>query len=152
MGIGAVTAYYGVGTAKPAGIRAFDSNHNDKTVYFPAGMEMVASASIANQIIKISYDWFNDIISVEEYDAAMAKLGQAYPNPTNGKVFIPVTNVEVNASIQVTDITGRVVLTQSTNGLSTVELNVAALTAGFYTYRVVANNNSTNALPLQIVK
>ncbi|MBL0051126.1 MAG: T9SS type A sorting domain-containing protein [Bacteroidetes bacterium] len=82
----------------------------------------------------------------------MAKLGQAYPNPANGNVFIPITNAFANSSIQVTDITGRVVLTQSTNGQTTVELNVAALNAGYYTYRIVSGNNATNALPLEIVK
>lgn len=150
MGIGAVTAYYGAGTTKPGGVRSW--NNINKTVYFPPGMEMVTSVAVKDQIVKLSYDWFNDLISVEEYDAAMAKLGQAYPNPANGNVFIPITNAFANSSIQVTDITGRVVLTQSTNGQTTVELNVAALNAGYYTYRIVSGNTATNALPLEIVK
>lgn len=66
-----------------------------------------------------------------------------YPNPSNG-VFTVELNNSLNKTIEVVDVTGRVVsATQTTN--ATTEVNISALSNGVY-YIKVKSENSTDVL------
>ncbi len=59
-----------------------------------------------------------------------------YPNPTDGLFHINFTDELQNAQLEITDLTGKVILTQSVSGTFT-ETDVAELASGFYKIRIV---------------
>lgn len=81
-------------------------------------------------------------LGIEETEQLFANV---YPNPANDKVNIRL-NVEGNAQVIVTDLTGKVVLKQtiSVNG-GAGSLSIADLANGSYIFNITANNGaSTN--------
>lgn len=79
-------------------------------------------------------------------DVAHKKVNlNVYPNPTSDKVSITY-NFEsaTNASIQVTDVTGRVVINKDlgkqTTGQKIFNLDVSALSNGIYTVQLITDN------------
>ncbi len=67
----------------------------------------------------------------------------AYPNPTTDKVKVSIAS-EGNGTISVTDLNGRVVLTNAftLNG-GTVEVNLSSIEAGMYIFNVELENGKT---------
>ena len=63
-----------------------------------------------------------------------------YPNPTTGIFTIELTN-GLTKNIQITDITGRVVINQTTNE-DLINLNVSNLANGVYYVKVLSNGES----------
>lgn len=136
---------------KIGGLRAENGNH--KVVYFGIGPEQVASADIAHQMVSLSHDWFYGIVSVEEFDAAMNNLGRPYPSPTVDVVNIPVSGVQGDATLEVIDATGRVVLAQNLTGnRSLVTLNVEGLNNGLYSARLRSNAGVGQATTFEVVR
>ena len=153
IGTGAVISYYGTGTAKKAAVRS--TNGVYKTVYLGYGLEMVSSTATKNEIIKKSYDWFNNILSTEEFDAQMLalNLGQNFPNPGADMVSIPVANLMSDATLEVMDVTGRLVLSQNVSKQSDViTVNTKGLQAGLYTYCLVSESKTTATKVMQVVR
>jgi hypothetical protein len=70
-------------------------------------------------------------------EAANANLS-VYPNPTSDVVTVESNMTE--GSIQIIDLTGKVVANQTVNGVATA-FNTSALTNGMYT--VILTNGST---------
>ncbi|MEO8147364.1 MAG: Omp28-related outer membrane protein [Bacteroidia bacterium] len=152
-GTGSVICYYGAGTAKKGGVRSYNGTY--KTVYLGVGIEMLSSVATKNEIIKMSYDWFDNLLSVEDFDAQMLNLnlGQNYPNPGNDVTSIPVSNLKEDATLQVSDVTGRIVMEQKVSKLSEkISLNTKNLEAGTYTYRLVSDSKITDAKVMQVIK
>lgn len=136
---------------KIGGLRAQTDNH--KLVYFGIGPEQVANATIAAQMVSLSHDWFYGIVGVEEFDAAMNNLGRAYPSPTADVVNIPISGVQGDATLEVIDATGRVVLSQNLTGnRSLVTLNVEGLNAGMYNARLRGAAGAGQAATFQVVR
>lgn len=153
IGNGAVISYYATGTAKKSAVRATDGVY--KVVYLGYGLEMVSSTATKNEIIKKSYDWFNNILSTEEFDAQMLALnvGQNFPNPGVDLVSIPVSNLTTDAKLEVMDVTGRIVLTQNVNKQSDmITVNTKGLQTGLYTYRLVSESKTTATKVMQVVR
>lgn len=149
VGNGVTIFRYGT-TAKIGGVRA--TNGTWKTVYLCPGVEQLANATAKNNILKTSYDWFNSTTSTEEFDKNMLSLGQNYPNPSNGSTSIPMAEVKSDMTLQVLDLTGRVVLQQQVaKGTSLVNVNTTSIEAGMYLYRLVDANTATKAKPMQVV-
>lgn len=60
-----------------------------------------------------------------------------YPNPTNGEMTINwATNTSETANIQITDVTGRVVLQTNANTNHATTLNIAKFQAGIYLIKI----------------
>jgi hypothetical protein len=68
-----------------------------------------------------------------------------YPNPSNGEFAIELKN-GLNKTIELTDVTGRIVLTKATD-LDLVHLNINGLSNGVY-YVKIKSNNTTNTLKI----
>ncbi|HRH38575.1 MAG TPA: Omp28-related outer membrane protein, partial [Flavobacteriales bacterium] len=121
--------------AKIGGLRAQTSNY--KVVYFGIGPEQVADPSIGQSMVQLSHDWFYGLVSVEEFDARMNNLGQAFPSPANEQVTIPVGEFTGTGTLEVMDATGRIVHTQTVNGRSALlTLSTSQLGAGMYSARL----------------
>ena len=152
-GTAAVIKYYGEGTAKKGGVRFTDGVY--KTVYLGIGIEMLSSTATKNEIIKQSYDWVDNLMSTEDFDAQMLSLslGQNYPNPGVDLVSIPVSNLKEDATLQLNDVTGRMVLEQKVSKLTdNITLSTKNLEAGIYTYRLVSDSKTTDARIMQVIR
>ena len=69
--------------------------------------------------------------------------GVAYPNPAVDNITVSL-KAEGNATITMTDVAGRIVLTKSTDLVNgKTDLNIAALNAGVYVVNVVLENGKT---------
>lgn len=70
---------------------------------------------------------------------ALSNKFSMFPNPANNVISISnADNVLVN-SINITDINGRIVMSNNYNGVNTTELNVSALTSGVYFVNINTN-------------
>jgi hypothetical protein len=76
--------------------------------------------------------------------AADFTVSQNYPNPAAGMTSINVTLTKAsNVTLQVTDIIGKVVYTESFRGfgagLNTININTSNFTSGVYNYSIITN-------------
>ncbi|MBV6403327.1 MAG: Omp28-related outer membrane protein [Flavobacteriales bacterium] len=106
-----------------------------KLVYFGVGPEQMSTASVGEQMVKLSHDWFYGLVSVEELDAAFG--GSLWPVPADAALNVmlerPVT------AWQVIDATGRPVLAPRTvTATDRLTVDVSGLAAGTYTLLVQA--------------
>lgn len=107
-----------------------------KMVFLGIGIEMIDDDAVRDEVVKLSYLWFNDFISVDEFDASMKSLN-AYPNPTTDSFVVNDLEAHTSYTITVTDITGKQVLRKnqmSMDGSLTVDLSI--FTRGSYTVQV----------------
>lgn len=150
-GTGVAIYKYNTSTTKVAGVRNTDVAAGWKTVYIAPGMEML-SASASSQVIALAHDWFYGLTSTEEFDKAMLALGQNYPNPATGVTYIPLNNITEEMTLQVVDLTGRVVMSQQVaKGADLAQLNTADLNSGMYMCRLMNGNAVSVAHPMQVI-
>jgi len=151
IGTGGTIFYYNTGTTKPGAVRA--TNGTYKVVYCGVGMEQLTNISVRNMIIKLSYDWFNGTISsTQEFDNAMFGLGQNYPNPGNAFTIIPLLNVDKQLTLDICDLTGRVIYTeQIQNNATQLMVNTSSFAEGMYLYRLSDNKSVIQTKPMQVV-
>jgi hypothetical protein len=145
--------YYDVAKTKKAGVRSNVGNH--KVVYIGAGVEMFGTTDLKNEVLKLTHDWFHGLISGVQYDEAMRNLsmGQNYPNPANSIATIELANIERNMTLQVVDLTGRVLMENAVEkGASTINVNVSELAPGMYMYRLTDGANVSAAKPMSVVR
>lgn len=121
---------------KIGGLRV--DNGTYKVVYFGVGPEQMSTASVGQDMVRLSHDWFYGIVSVEELDHAFADLGAAWPVPTDDVLRIPLGEAHAGALLQVSDATGRIVAEHRlvVQG-QRFDLDVSDLSEGLYTYRLV---------------
>ncbi len=117
---------------KRAAIRVEKNNY--KAVYFGVGFEMLSTTAVRNEITKLTYDWFNEVISGMEYENALAKLmGQNYPNPADDHTWISLNTSDKNLVLEVTSLLGaRIMNIQVNAGDSKVRINTSQLASGQY--------------------
>ncbi len=65
------------------------------------------------------------------------------PNPTSDQLLITFTNEKAVNQIRLIDVTGRIVLEQSTNGQAQVTISMKALPAGMYFLQTSGGTNET---------
>lgn len=142
---------YNGNTNKVGGLRANTGTY--KVVYLGIGVEQFSDASVADQVVQLSHDWFYGIVSVEEYDERLAAiLGQNYPNPTHGVTLIPLNSLEEDATLRLVDATGKLVLSmQVTRGTANVQLTTAGLESGLYSYQLTSADGSSFARTMQVL-
>jgi len=78
----------------------------------------------------------------------------AYPNPAVDMLTIPFANKEGNATINITDVTGKIVSTQQVNltGVNTLKLDVTSIESGMYVFNVSYENGTTSTFNVVINK
>ncbi|MBL0126722.1 MAG: Omp28-related outer membrane protein [Flavobacteriales bacterium] len=120
---------------KIGGLRAETGNY--KLVYFGIGPEQVTNAAIARLMVQASHDWFYGLVSVEEFDAMLNALGQAYPSPADAYVTIPVGEFTGAATLEVFDATGRMVMSGNvTTQNANITVGTSQLSNGIYSARL----------------
>ncbi|MFZ4706265.1 MAG: Omp28-related outer membrane protein [Bacteroidales bacterium] len=124
--------YYKNNTAKQAALRCEADTFD--VVYFGVGLEMMSTVAVRNEIMKITYDYFNADNSNVGFDEAIAKLfGQNYPNPADNYTVFPLKSDTRKLILTVSDLTGRVLISQMVeSGANQVEINTSDLPDGYY--------------------
>jgi hypothetical protein len=149
-GTGVAIYKYNTSTTKVGGVR--NTNGTWKTVYVAAGVEMLNTTAAKNEMIKRAHDWFYGYLSTEEFDKAMLGMGQNFPNPATGITTIPLSNIETAMTLEVMDLTGRVVLSQQVaKGAEAAQINTMDLENGLYMYRLANGSTVSKALPMQVI-
>lgn len=69
-----------------------------------------------------------------------AKAIIVYPNPSNGIFTLSYHSSSPQGQINLMDVTGKIVFTQTLNGTATQQINATALRDGFYLYEVVSED------------
>jgi hypothetical protein len=118
--------------AKRAALRVEKNNY--KAVYFGVGLEMLSTVAVRNEITKLTYEWFNQLISGEEFDQALSKLmGQNYPNPADANTILPLENITKNMTMIISDLTGRKIISILVKpGDTQLIVNTSSFEAGQY--------------------
>jgi hypothetical protein len=142
---------YNAGT-KIGGVRAETSDF--KTVYFGIGIEMIADDAIRNAVMAATYAYFRGDLEGVAYDALVkGLLGGAQPNPAVNSTVIPMTNLQSDFTLTVSDLTGNVVLQDVVKaGTTSYTLNTADLSSGMYLYFLSNDSSRTQTEKLNVVK
>lgn len=129
-----VIYYYDAALTKPAAIKS--DNGQFKTVYLGFGMEQVASASVQDEIMTTTHEWFMSGITGIEFDREMARLIRTYPNPASEYMHFEIPE-HANAQLLIVyDMTGRRVATHTIQSEPMVTVDVSELDNGFYLYEI----------------
>lgn len=153
--LGGAEAIFRYENNKIGGVRVQTDNY--KVVYLGVGLEMLANdPDVANEIVKLSHDWFYGLISSTEFDRAMAALqmGNAFPNPASESVHIPFTG-DWNTSLQleVRDMMGRTVMMRNVDpGVDVLTLDLGSLNSGTYFYHLTDGIQISAAKKLVVTK
>ena len=139
--------------SKHAAIR-YDNVGKFRSIYFAIGMEMLANTQVRNQIISLSREWLSDGMVGVEYDAAVNTLlsGQNYPNPASDYTFINVSEVARGGMVEIYNLNGQLVSSQSVGNSALVRLDLSNLNKGMYVYRVVSGNTTSEARKLTVIR
>ena len=151
-GNGSAILYYDNTKTKISAVRA--TNDTYKIVYFGFDPSMISDTNVRKEVIKLSHDWFHNLIDNTEFEQAMNKLnlGQNFPNPGNHYTIIPVNNINKNYTLQIIDATGHIVLNKILNSQDTqVKINTSKFKNGMYFYRLIDKDKTIDAKPMQII-
>ena len=102
-----------------------------------------ASAGNVNQGVQQPYE----IFAVSGIEEKANLISAVFPNPTSGLLTIELSEVSDNLSIQLTDLTGRILFNQRLQSLQTV-LDVSSYATGEYLLIVTSNDTSLNTLKI----
>ena len=140
-------------TTRCAGVRA--SNGTWKTVYVGPGIEMVGTPLNRRIIIKRAHDWFYGLVTGINEKGAInnSYLGQNFPNPSNYTTQIPLSNIYKDMSMNITDLTGRVLLSIPViQGTEMLTVSTAALSSGIYFYRLMDGQTPIACRPMEVTR
>jgi hypothetical protein len=145
---GADEVFYYESNDKAAVVKA--TTNTFKVIYFACGFEMIGQVPITNQIMRQTYYWFNNVLSTEEYEEALAGIfaGQNYPNPASRLTTIPL-NLKNDGKLKVFNIEGEelIILAVSKDDLEIV-LDVNPLSPGLYFYQLITKDQSSGLMKL----
>ncbi len=138
--------------SKIGGVRSETSDY--KTVYLGIGIEMIADEAVRNAVMDATYIYFRGLIEGIEYDNIIkGLLGSAYPNPAVNSTHIPMSNINRDYTITVSDITGKVVMQDVVKaGTTDYTLNTTELNSGMYFYFLSDGSSNTQTEKLNIIK
>ncbi|MFI5150849.1 MAG: T9SS type A sorting domain-containing protein [Bacteroidia bacterium] len=150
--VGLGTTIYLYNDTSIAGVRA--TNGTWKTVYLGAGIEMLGNAMDRRYIVKRAHDWFYGLYTgITDHGSLTRMLGQNYPNPCAGITNIPLEGIQNDMSLQVIDLTGRVIQTVPVpHGTELLNLNTANLAPGIYMYRLLDGQRMLAAKTMEITR
>jgi len=116
------------------------ATQNRKMIYFAAGLEMIGQTAITNQIMSLTYYWFNNSLSTEEFEEKLSGVfaGQNEPNPAREKTVIPLY-LQQNGSLVIYNPEGKIIkYIPLKSGESEISIDVHGWKPGIYLYRIIA--------------
>jgi hypothetical protein len=142
--------YYNTTQTKTGAVRS--TKDQAKVIYFGVGLEMVQNLAVRNDIIKKTYDWFMAGVGINDKPGNGAPcLGQNFPNPASGMTTVLLQSINHDMQLEVTDLTGRKLLSQSVKtGSTRIEVNTSSLSNGLYLYRLVYGKSVVNVMKMTI--
>jgi hypothetical protein len=140
--------YYNNNVTKVAGVRSLVGS--SKIVYLGIGVEMIASDTYKNEVLKTSHDWFYGIISSAEFTEQLAGI-TAFPNPADDRIFINLNNISGNFRFELVDVTGRTLMEERiAPQQQMVEINCSGFPSGLFFYRITNEKNESITGTLQV--
>jgi hypothetical protein len=145
--IGVGTSDYNCSYALPSSVR-YNTNASGWNGYFIPEWAWTTPYAYENHIISFL---LNDVVGVDE-NSSPVTVANAFPNPAGENSFVDYNlQSEENVVINVTDVTGKVVMTINEGNMQAgnhrVQLNTADLAAGTYFIHVTAGAaNATSKL------
>lgn len=135
--------------ALPSSVR-YNFNPNGWNGYFIPTWAYTTGYAYENHVIEFKV---SELVGINENNSAVSV--STYPNPANQNVVINYTmKQDADVVIQVTDITGRIVMTQREGNRATgeyrAELNTGSLSEGTYFINVIADGVSNNATKIVV--
>ncbi len=140
---GADEVFYYQSNNRAAVIKAATRNY--KMVYFAAGLEMIGQTVITNKIMQLTYYWFNNSLSTEEYGEKTSAVyaGQNEPNPANDKTVIQL-HMEHNGSLVIYNLEGKMIRNIPViKGEKEIRIDVHGWKSGVYLYRIISRTEAS---------
>jgi type IX secretion system substrate protein/outer membrane protein Omp28 len=109
---------------------AFVQNRNTKEIYQATMFTPVVTASIDENAAEL--------------------LLNVYPNPADNEVFVEITDPLFNGKIELTELTGRIIYSETVSGGQTIQINTTGLAKGMYLIRCI--NGRTNITKKLVLK
>ncbi|MDX2359546.1 MAG: T9SS type A sorting domain-containing protein [Crocinitomicaceae bacterium] len=105
---------------------------NTDATWYTGGWNGSSASALTLHVVDASTIGIDEVVSIE---------GKAFPNPANEQVTIS-TNATGNASLIVTDVTGKVALDQdiTLDNNGNAQVNIDSLESGVYVFNVVLEN------------
>ncbi len=151
VGSNVIPIFNYTGGVKIGGIRIEMNGY--KLVYLGAGLEHLNGA-VADEIMKLSHDWFYSSISSSQFDLAMNNLmlGQNFPNPASTTTTILFDNLNLDVQFVVTNMLGQKVFEQNISaGTEFIRLDVSNFENGIYQYSILNNNQLMKSDKIEVI-
>jgi len=129
------------GTGNVAAIYNFADNW--KVMYVAFRVEALSTSgtgrAFRNALVSKSHDWFDGILTSNEMVKQIQSVGNAYPNPAKGSLYVPVSSGK--GSIQLTNISGQLLKSKTINSdeSSVQRVSLDGLNAGLYFLQTESN-------------
>jgi type IX secretion system substrate protein len=114
-------------------------SNNGARVYFNSCMYMATISELGSCFGGDSCQYYNDCGSIEQYTAL--ENVSIYPNPNNGSFVIEPSSA-TKQTMQVYDVTGKLVLSQTLNGKTNID--ASSLSEGIYNISIINSNGVVN--------
>jgi hypothetical protein len=142
--------YYNTTLTKISALRSMKGSA--KVLYFGVGLEMVQTEAVRNDILDRTYDWFMETVGMAEPVAGTTgTITMIRPNPANGVANVVITGIEGQATLELSDLTGRVVMKLPVQGAGSYRLNVADLSTGLYICTLTSGLRKVDSQKLQVI-
>jgi hypothetical protein len=80
---------------------------------------------------------FDPALAIEEHNSEYLPL-EIFPNPTNKTLNIQIPKQIQSAKLEIYDLSGRIIQTETLSNESIYQLDVEGLRSGFYTLRLIS--------------
>lgn len=150
--ISPATSIFTYNSGNTGGIRVEENGH--KVVYIGVDTRMISNTAVRDRVIWVSHDWFYGILTGVEMEEEIATaMGQNYPNPSNDMTIIPFTDLNMDVTLRVMDLTGRVVLEAPVAaGTTQFEIATSELSNGAYQYAIFGEDGSMSVKTMEVIR
>lgn len=117
-------------------------NSSERTDYSAMDFNPPVAGTVYYRLTQVDFDGTEEVVGIEAVNLGSASNIVFSPNPANGRVEVTIPEGMVEGSVQITDLSGKVIIEKSldNNVNNIVIVDVAALRPG--TYFITVGNNA----------